>query len=183
MVLSSKIQTQETKLDWPIPMPKKTKANRPNIDANQVRARSIELVDGKGKTKMRFATSPETTTKQALTVIQLYGTDGLPKLELQVSDNAPGIRLTCATNHIGFTVSLNETSHGLSIMDKKGQPAVQIGLYQADAGVNPLDSKPSIVLTDFEDSTESLVVAVQECKIIQPRKKRTYRKQRAKALD
>lgn len=184
MVLSSKIQTQETNLKLPTPMPKrKPKTSPTNIEANRVRARCIELVDDKGKTKMRFATSSATATAPALTVIQLYGSDGLPKLELQVLDNSAGIRLTSPENHVGFTVALNETSHGLSIMNKNGLPAIEIGIYHTDTGDNPLGSKPSILLTDFEDSTQSLEVAVQECKIIQPIKKSTNRKKKRKSLD
>lgn len=184
MVLSSKIQTQETKLELPVPMPKrKTKTSQTNIEANRVRARCIELVDDKGQTKIRFATSSATTTTSALTVIQLYGSDGLPKLELQVSDNSAGIRLTSPENQVGFTVALSETSHGLSIMNKNGLPAVQIGIYHTDTGDNPLGSKPTILLTDFEDSTQSLEVADQECKIIQPIKKSTNSKKKRKSLD
>jgi hypothetical protein len=84
---------------------KKTKATLADIDANQVRARSIELVDNKGKTKMRFSTSQETASSPAMTIIQLYGADGLPKLEMQVTDNSPGIRLTSATDHVGFSIA------------------------------------------------------------------------------
>lgn len=151
---------------------KKTKATLADIDANQVRARSIELVDNKGKTKMRFSTSQETASSPAMTIIQLYGADGLPKLEMQVTDNSPGIRLTSATDHVGFSIALNETSHGMMIGDKNGRPVVQIGIYHADNGQNPFGTKPAIVLSEFEDDTESLDVAIKECKIIQPVKKR-----------
>ena len=151
---------------------KKPPASLPNLDVDRVRARSIELVDSKGKTKMRFSTSEETKGSPSMTLIQMYGLDGLPKLELQVTDNSPGIRLTSETDQVGFSVSLNETSYGIMIGDKKGRPVVRIGLYHSDNDNNPFGTKPAIVLSDFEDDTESLDVAIRECKIIQPVKKR-----------
>jgi hypothetical protein len=150
-------------------MPKKRpKASLLDLDVNHVRARSIDLVDDKGKTKMRFSTSRETASGPAMTIIQVCGADGLPKLEMQVTDNSPGIRLTSETDHVGFSVSLNETSNGMMIGDKHGRPVIRIGIYHTDNGENPFGTKPAIVLSDLEDETESIDVAIKECKIIQP---------------
>jgi hypothetical protein len=124
-------------------MPKKRpKASLLDLDVNHVRARSIDLVDDKGKTKMRFSTSRETASGPAMTIIQVCGADGLPKLEMQVTDNSPGIRLTSETDHVGFSVSLNETSNGMMIGDKHGRPVIRIGIYHTDNGENPFGTNP-----------------------------------------
>ena len=150
---------------------KKPKTSLPNIDAKNVRARSIELVDSKGKTKVRFTTSSATANSPEMTVIQLCGRDGLPKIELQVIDNSPGIRLVSESGNVGFTVALNEDSHGMTIANKKGLPAIQLGIYHEDSGDGPQGTKPALILSDFDQDTTSLEVSTKECTILQPAKK------------
>ncbi len=154
-------------------MPKKSRpSKRDDLDVHSIRARSIDLVDAKGKTKATLFTLPGNQKHPSSTVFQMFGDDGTQKLELQVDGDSPGIRLTAANGNVGFSVAVNETSNGIMIGDRQGRPVVQIGIFHQGSEETPFGSKPAVLLSDFNDDSQSLDVAIKQCKIIQPRKNR-----------
>lgn len=153
-------------------MPKKKPNSKlPDIDVNCVRARCIELVDARGNLRATFVTSSGCQKNQSATLIQMFGDDGLPQLELQIIDGSPGIRLTAPNDRVGFSVSVDETSNAIMIGDAEGRAVAQMGVYHQGGDETPFGSKPFVLLSDYDGGTESIDVAIEERKIIQPRKK------------
>lgn len=147
---------------------KKPQAKLENLDVDCIKARSIQLVDEQGKTRASLFTTLGLEKHSSLTVVQIMGDDGLPKLELQVDGNSPGIRLTGANDQIGASLAVNDKSNGISINDREGRPAIQIGIYHQGGTESPLGTKPAVVLTNFSKMSQSPDEASKHCKIIQP---------------
>ncbi|XZE37113.1 hypothetical protein SH501x_002715 [Pirellulaceae bacterium SH501] len=135
------------------------------LEVAAIRTQQITLVDSLGNARARFYTTDPSVFPSS-TVVQILGSDGTPKLELQVDDNDPGIRLSSKPGHAGFSVSVNSTSNGLMIGDLNGNAVVELGKYHSQEHSH-YGTKPSLVLRDC-DTTGDSEGDGGSCIIIQP---------------
>lgn len=118
-----------------------------DLSVNTLEAREIRLVDSKGNARATMGCSDQKSGK-GWTVFQLFDDEGLPRIELQVSNEGCSIRLNTLGDAQGVTVSVSDKiGNGLSINGHDGRPAIRMGISHPESS-DPRGNHPEITMYD-----------------------------------
>jgi hypothetical protein len=122
-------------------------SNLTDLSVNTLEAREIRLVDSKGSTRATMGCSDQKSGR-GWTVFQMLDDDGLPRIELQVSNEGCSIRLNTLGDAQGITVSVSDTAgNGLSINGHDGSPAIRMGISHPESN-DPRGNHPELTMYD-----------------------------------
>ncbi|MCC9606237.1 hypothetical protein LOC68_18880 [Blastopirellula sp. JC732] len=113
-------------------MAKRNTKKKPTVTHEEIVTHSIRLVDREGNDRIMLHASAE---EPGLAGIQIVGSSGFPRLELQVAnDGEVGIRITNQENQNVIQIGVNQTGNGFSISTKDGSPVIMMGVNSEQFG-------------------------------------------------
>ncbi len=125
---------------------KKRQTSKLNIDELEVRR--ITLVDEYGKSRASLHCSGGDGGIGGFTSISLNDDAGQPRIELEVHEGSPFIRLNMPDANAGVSIAANDgLGNGMSVYDHEGKPLVQIGVSHPDSD-DPRSPHPEVVVLD-----------------------------------
>lgn len=135
-------------------MAKRKPKPKPTVTYDEIVAHSIRLVDRAGNDRIMLHASAE---EPGLAGIQIVGSSGLPRLELQVADDGQvGIRMTNQENQNVIQIGINQTGNGLSISTSEGMPVIMMGVHAEQFGpFGP--TQGNIVVRDAATNEQTII--------------------------
>lgn len=97
------------------------------ISADVVVARCIRLVDESGNVSIELSTS-QIANGVRLTVIQIFDDNGMPRLELQVTNDEAGIRIVDKSDKASISLATRKDGSGMSLRNAEGSLSIVAGV-------------------------------------------------------
>jgi hypothetical protein len=134
-----------------------TSKEEKTISADVIEARCIRLVDESGHVSVELSTS-KIDDGLRLTVIQIFDDNGMPRLELQVSNDEAGIRIIDKSDKAKILLATRKDGSGMSLQNAEGSLSI-VAAVANDAERDPGGNRqrPRLELHDHT-TKESLYV-------------------------
>ena len=111
-------------------------------------ANEILLVDKSGRERAALLCSDGQGDDPGHTVLQLFGLNGTPRIELQVDVEGCCIRLNTPDDAHGIAIAFSDNrGTGISVNDHEGKPAISLEVSHPGSD-DPRGNHPEIKLTD-----------------------------------
>lgn len=93
------------------------------ISADVIEARCIRLIDESGQVSVKLSTS-KVDDGLRVTVIQIFDDNGMPRLELQVSNDEAGIRIIDKSDNAKILLATRKDGSGMSLQNAEGSLSI-----------------------------------------------------------
>lgn len=127
--------------------------------ADVVEARCIRLVDEFGNVSIELSNS-KSSDGGRFTVIQIFDENGLPRLELQVSNAESGIRIIDKSSKASISLSTRVDGSGMSIRNAEGSLSIIAGVAN-DSELDP-NGKRQRPRLELHDHTSKKTLYLQD---------------------
>lgn len=126
-------------------MKKRKKRQTSKLNIDELEVRRITLVDEYGKSRASLHCSGGDGGIGGFTSISLNDDAGQPRIELEVHEGSPFIRLNMPDANAGVSIAANDgLGNGMSVYDHEGRPLIQIGISHPDSD-DPRGSEISVL--------------------------------------